>query len=1249
MSWRTRVSLIVLAIALGPSALLSARQGSDATPKPPQGGPQSPQAGSQAQGPTQSAYHRQVSSTAVIMSSRHDVSRPLREIPATRLQGEGGPHEPFMIRQVKRPPHQPDPALQTSAPVSTAPGPLFNFEGVDNVDNVLPPDTNGDIGPNHYVQWVNLTFAIYSRSGSLLYGPAAGRTLWSGFGGPCEARNDGDPIVLYDHLADRWIMSQLALPNNFLGILFAPFYQCIAISQTPDPTGAYYRYQFEFSKLNDYPKLGVWPDGYYLTINQYAPITLTFAGQGVAAFDRAAMLAGQPARMIYFDLASVDPNLGGMLPADLDGPPPPPGSPNYFVEMDDDAAGYSPDQLQLWRFHADWTSPSASTFTGPFAMPVAAFDSSLCDHERDCIPQPGTSEKLDAMSDRLMYRLQYRNLGTHESLVVNHTVDVDGTDHAGVRWYEVRDPGGSPIVYQQGTYAPDTFHRWMGSAAMDAAGNIAVAFNLSGSTMAPSIRYAARLATDPPGLLSQGENDLIIGTGSQTHTSSRWGDYSMLGVDPVDGCTFWATAEYYAATTAAGWQTRIGAFRLPGCGSSGPPPNAPTNLGATTVSDTRVDLSWTDQSSDEMGFAVERCTGTVAACVTSGSFSQTGQTGSNNASFVDNALHGSTTYSYRVRAFNLNGNSGYSNIVEATTQAAPPPPTVTVSVIVPTATEAGTTKGIFRVDRGVSSSSALAVSLSLTGTAVNGVDYVTTTATATIPSGAAFVDVAITPIDDTLIEPDETVILTLRNGTGYVLGTPASGTVTIVSDDVQPDLVVSAFTAPATGGAGLPIQITDTTKNQGTGAAAASTTYFYLSKDFQLSAADPVVGTRAVPDLAVGATSTNMMSVTLPDPLEPGLYTLFAKADGGNVLSESQEANNVRQTAIRIGPDLLVTALTAPATAGAGTSVPVTETTTNQGGGPAAASSTRFYLSLNYSLDGSDSPLQSRAVSALGPSGSSNMTTTVTLPQNLQTGLYYLIANADDGASVAETSEINNTRYVTIRVGPDLTVSGISAPARAGAGEPILVTDTTKNSGSGNAGASATVFYLSVNNALDAGDFRLSPVRSVGALAAGESSTATTSLTVPAVSTGVWYLIANADDAREVAETQETNNTRYTTILIGPDLTVSLLTAPLTAAPGSTVVVTDTVKNSGTGTAPASVTRFYLSTNALFDASDVLLSGERSVPALAANTTNAGTTNVVLPPGLSGLYFIIAVADGPGAVAETNESNNALARGITIK
>ncbi|HEX2454801.1 MAG TPA: M36 family metallopeptidase [Vicinamibacterales bacterium] len=582
--------------------------------------------------------------------------------------------------------------------------------------------------------------------------------------------------------------------------------------------------------------------------------------------------------------------------------------------------------------------------------------------------------------------------------------------------------------------------------------------------------------------------------------------------------------------------------------------------------------------------------------------------------------------------------------------AAPPsPPVLTVSVPVPTATESGPVSGTFRISRSPVQSTPLTVWFMMGGTATFGVDYQTPATVATIPADAAFVDVPIVPIDDTAVETNETVTLTLRAASAYILGSPYTGTVTIVSDDVAPDMIVSALTVPVTGGSGLPIQITDTTKNQGTGAAAASTTYYYLSRDYMLDGSDPVVGTRAVPDLAVGATSTNTMSVTLPADLDPGLYTLFAKADGAGVLSESQEANNTRLSTIRIGPDLLVTTLTAPATAGAGTSFSVTDTTSNPGGGPATASTTRFYLSLNYLLDGADTPLQSRAVPALGPSGASTMTTTLTIPAGTPTGLYYIIANADDGGAVVETSEGNNIRYVTIRVGPDLTVTGISGPARGGVGDTIQVNDTTKNSGTGSAGPSTTVFYLSANYALDATDIRLNPTRSVGPLNAGDASSGTTSITVPDVTPGLWYLIGNADDSNAVLETTETNNTRYTTILIGPDLTVSLLTGPSTATPGSTVVMTDTTKNSGAGIAAASVTRFYLSTNVLFDASDILLTGERTVPALAANVTNTGTTNVVLPAGLTGVYYILAVADGPGTVAETNENNNAIAKGITIK
>ena len=511
----------------------------------------------------------------VLGPDKHDKSRPLAgqgeiEPPSIAFRGEKPRHNLAKPHGPKR--GLADPVRQSTTGGTPMPDTTTNFDGVTNRNGVLPPDTNGAAGPNHYVQFVNLSFAIWSKAtGTLVYGPVSGNTLWAGFGGACETTNDGDPAVLYDHLADRWFMSQFALPNY----PFGPYYQCIAVSTSGDPTGSWYRYQFKVSdtKMNDYPKFGVWPDAYYMSVNQFTAGS-SWGGQGVAAFERAQMLNGQPARMVYYDLFPVDANLGGMLPASLDGVPPAAGTRGVFAEMDDSAWGYSPDQIQIWTFGVDWTqSPPTSSFTKESALATAAFDSNLCGYARNCIPQPGTSAKVDALSDRLMYRLQYRVLGSDAAMVVNHTVDVDGTDKAGIRWYELRkgpSTGGAWAVRQQGTYAPaDGDHRWMGSIAMDKDGNIGLGFSASSGATYPSIRYTGRLAGDALGTMTQGETTLQVGAGSQTHSSGRWGDYSALAVDP-DGCTFWYTQEYYAATSSASWRTRIGAFKFSSCGGTGP-------------------------------------------------------------------------------------------------------------------------------------------------------------------------------------------------------------------------------------------------------------------------------------------------------------------------------------------------------------------------------------------------------------------------------------------------------------------------------------------------------------------------------------------------------------------------------------------------------------------------------------------------------------------------------------------------------
>ena len=1188
---------------------------------------------------------RVVSKPDVVISERHDLSRRVRDVFPHTPRAKRSGHPPLPLRQARPKQRQPDAALQTSTPLIAAPPTLFNFEGVHNVDAVLPPDTNGDIGPNHYVQWVNSTFAVFDRAGNVLYGPAAGSTIWDGFGGPCETQNDGDPIVLYDHLADRWLLSQFALPNNFFGLLFAPFYQCIAVSQTPDPTGAYYRYQYQFSKLNDYPKFGVWPDGYYMAINQFSPGSLQFAGQGVAAFDRAAMLAGRPATMVYFDLSSVDPNLGGMLPSDLDGPSPPPGAPNVYAQVDDDSQGYSTDRLQLWQFHADWAAPANSTFTGPSILPVTPFDSNLCAYARSCIPQPGTTVKLDALADRLMYRLQYRNFGTHDSVVVNHTVDVDGADHAGVRWYEVRNPATAPVVHQQGTFAPDALHRWMASAAMDSAGNLAIAYNAGGAALSPSIRYTARLASDPPGVLGQGENDLIHGSGSQTHSASRWGDYSMLTVDPVDGCTFWATAEYMAVTSPAGWQTRVGAFRLPGCGNAGPPPDAPAGLSATAISNRRINLSWTDQSSNEDGFVVERCTGTIASCEAANGFARVGQTAAASATYTDAQLQSSTTYSYRVRAFNGGGESGFTNTAQATTLSAP---AVTVTATTATAKEAGPVNGVFTISRDSQFDAPLPVTFTLAGTAVRGTDYTNVPLAITLPAGAPSVTIPIVPTNDPTIEPAETVVLSLTAGADYGLGAAATATVTIVSDDLSIDLTVTALTVPSVVAVGGTLDAADITKNQGADTAPASTTSFFLSTNYILDAADTPLGSRTVPEIGPGVSHSGTTPLALPTSVSAGTYVLFAKADGASQLTETSEANNTRSVSVRIGPDLTVTTLTAPTIVAPGVPFAVTDSTKNQGAGTAGASTTRFYLSANYLLDAADTPLQTRSVGPLDAGLSGSGTTMITIPADRPAGGYYIVANADDGQSVGEHTENNNTKFLFINVGPDLIVTGLTAPLKVAAGSSITVSDTTKNNGADGSGSSTTAFYLSSNFAFDATDTKLTPARQVPPLAAGISSNANTQVVLPMAAPGTWYLLAVADDGNGVLEANETNNTKFTTLQVGPDLTMFSLTVPATATVGGTISVTDAVRNIGGDAAAESTVRFYLSLNTAFDASDIAIEQTRTVGPLGVNLTSTGTTTLTLPAGVAGKYYLIAVADGTATVVEAIETNNTIARLITI-
>ena len=494
-----------------------------------------------------------------------DVSPPLRDIPSAPPAAGRRVHPvgPLPLPVTPAGPEQPDPVLQlTDAGPLVGTTDLLNFAGVGEGDhgfNVTsaPPDTNLAVGDTQVVQWVNTSFAVFNKAtGAIVAGfPKAGNTVWSGFGGGCQTNNDGDPIAQYDKAANRWILTQFSVNS-------LPYLQCIAVSTTSDATGSYNRYAFSYGNVQfpDYPKLGVWPDAYYISFNIFN-FGQTFAGAKACAYDRASMLIGAAATQQCFQLS---PAFGGLLPSDLDGNiAPPAGSPNYFV-------AFGANSLDVWKFHVDWVTPGNSTFTGPTNVPVAPFTPAC--GGGGCIPQPGTTQTLDTLADRLMYRLAYRHFGDgHEALVVNHSVRARFLfffTYTGIRWYELRVTGGSLTVFQQGTYAPvfpPLFgHRWMGSIAMDKVGNIAVGYSISSKQLFPSIRYTGRVPTDPPGTL-QKEKTIKAGSGSQLPSLGRWGDYSAMSVDPVDDCTFFYTTEYLKASGTFNWSTRIASFKFPSC------------------------------------------------------------------------------------------------------------------------------------------------------------------------------------------------------------------------------------------------------------------------------------------------------------------------------------------------------------------------------------------------------------------------------------------------------------------------------------------------------------------------------------------------------------------------------------------------------------------------------------------------------------------------------------------------------------
>ncbi|NUO79068.1 choice-of-anchor D domain-containing protein [candidate division KSB1 bacterium] len=616
------------------------------------------------------AWAQTASVVKIIKPTKMDVSAPLREMvkkSQLRANLQGQEREiPNLLpsSSSKRSSktgedlNRPDPLLQQQ-PVNSANAPTvgLNFAGASNNDNqsvvgfkVAPPDPNMDVGPNHIVQTVNLVTMIWDKSGNVLEAPFATSDFWAGFGGDCEFNNDGDPIVLYDHLADRWVISQFVFSTD----------QCVCVSQGADPTGSYYRYQFN-TPGNDYPKMGVMGDAYYMTIRNFSGAF----NMDVAALDRARMLSGQSATIQIFDLSTLNPDVEGYIAADLDGPAPPSGTPGFIVGHNG-GVSLVHNELEVYKLDVDFTTPGNSSLSLASTIPVTQFDLNI-----GTVPQPSPGGGLDALAQFTMHRATIRDFGSGQNfrMVLAHTVDANGANRAGVRWYEIRDntrTGNNWTLFQEGTFSPDATHRWMPSIAMNANGDIGLSYTATSSSTFPSIRATGRAANDPLGTL-QSEVTIVAGTGSQTGTS-RWGDYSSLAVDPSNNTTFVGNHEYVITTGSFNWWTRIFSFDVTPPGPTPPTitstPNTSAFVGVpySYDADNTVDVTGTPpitfSFTGPVGFNVNATTGVVSWTPSAvGSFpvsiTATNAQGFDTQNFTINV----TTFAARINA----GGSNYTD------------------------------------------------------------------------------------------------------------------------------------------------------------------------------------------------------------------------------------------------------------------------------------------------------------------------------------------------------------------------------------------------------------------------------------------------------------------------------------------------------------------------------------------------------------------------------------------------------------
>jgi hypothetical protein len=593
-----------------------------------------------------------VSSVVVHRAIKFDISRPLGSQPDARTAPEPLACESGACMSPDADAEQEPQAEEASPPVTIpatakaveqtsqgkrAPVPLVDsfdglgtgFEGPQGTAMFRNPSDNSlAVGPNHIVQIVNTRLAVYTKKGAeypetgkVLYGPVATDSVFAGFGGPCEAHNNGDAVVRYDQLAGRWLIvmpifrplppeeahkggeaaggqaatgGQLAgegqasspgeaakmpanppapkpperlpfrrppgyKPGEAVETPKGTFAMCYAVSTGADPLGTYYRYAFERKLFPDYPRPAVWPDGYYVPTSTGD----TVIQKHDCIADRKKMLAGEPATEQCLIIDGVN----FLNNSDIDGTKlPPAGAPNIMMATGGTQLRkiFEDDGIYAWKVHVDWNNPANTKAEGPLKIQVAPYHY-LCNGQLShCVPQPGTDVRLDVQGDKLMQRLVYRRIGNRESIVAAHSIDTSAGG-GGIRWYEFRlDKQRNPYLYQQGTYAPDAFYRFIPSIDMDKKGDIGVGYSFGGTPNFPGQRFAARRAKDPKGVLTFHETMLANGEASQTD-GFRWEDYTTTAMDPSDDCTFWYVGDYLKQGDKD-YRTKIGGFRVPGCG-----------------------------------------------------------------------------------------------------------------------------------------------------------------------------------------------------------------------------------------------------------------------------------------------------------------------------------------------------------------------------------------------------------------------------------------------------------------------------------------------------------------------------------------------------------------------------------------------------------------------------------------------------------------------------------------------------------